>query len=324
MPKSRKWQSSFLIFFVTFGGVFFSFSGSAYALRTTLIKFLFDIKGNTGSPFDQPTDLAVGKDRFIYVLDGVNHRVKVFDKNGKYKFSFGKKGSGEGELRLPVGLDIDLKGDIFVADSGNHRVEIFDAKGNYKADFSLQNHKTAVPPDPTDVLVFTPRDGDELLFVVDNNNHRVLVFDKDTLKFKFEFGKHGFEETGSFRYPFKLARDRKEYIYVVDVLNTRVQKFSSNGKFDRKYGRWGIQEGTFFRPKGIAIAGDDKVYISDSYMGVVQVFTAGGRYHSVLAENPKLEKKFKTPIHIYFDQYNRFYVIEQLSNKVSVYQLLQE
>lgn len=323
MPNSRKWQASFLTFIVAFGVVFLGFSGNAYALRTTLIKFLFEIKGEENSPLNQPTDLAVGNDNLVYVLDGVNHRVEVFDSKGKFKFSFGKKGSGKGEFRLPVGLDIDVEGNVYVADSGNHRIQIFDAEGKYKNEFTLQNRKTPVPPDPTDILVFTPRDGDELLYVVDNDNHRILVFDKETLKFKFEFGKHGFEEVGSLRYPFKLARDSKENIYVVDVLNTRVQKFNNNGKFDRKYGRWGIQEGTFFRPKGVAIAGDDKVYISDSYMGVVQVFTAGGSYHSVLAENPNLEKKFKTPIHIYFDQYNHLYVIEQLANKVSVYQLLQ-
>lgn len=298
--------------------------GKAFAFRTTLIKFLFEITGGPNLPFEQPTDLAVGKGEMIYVLDGVNNRVEVFSYDGKFKFAFGKEGSGKGEFNSPLGLDVDNTGKIYVADSRNHRVQIFNAKGKYLEEFSLQNRRTNKPPDPTDVLVFTPRDGDELLYVVDNDNHRVLVFDKDTLKFKFEFGRHGFEEAGSFRYPFKLAHDRQENIYVVDVLNTRVQKFSKDGKFDRKIGRWGIQEGTFFRPKGIAVSADEKVYVSDGYMGVVQVFRSEGSYHSVLAEHPRLEKKFKTPIHIYFDQNNRFYVIEQLSDKVSVYNLVQE
>lgn len=323
MPKARR-SYSFIIFLTVFSVALGCFSRNAYALRTTRIKFLFEIKGGPNSPFQQPTDLAVGKGRLIYVLDGVNNRVKVFDNKGKFKFAFGREGSGKGEFKTPVGLDTDLEGNVYVADTGNHRVQVFDAKGKYKAEFSLQNRKTPTYPDPTDILVFTPRDGDELLYVVDNDNHRVVVFDKDTLEFRFEFGKHGFEETGSFRYPFKLASDSREYIYVVDVLNTRVQKFTTDGKFDRKYGKWGIQEGTFFRPKGIAIAGDDKIYISDSYMGVVQVFSQGGNYHSVLAERPNLEKKFKTPVHIYIDHHNRLYVIEQLADKVSVYQLVQE
>ena len=59
-------------------------------------------------------------------------------------------------------------------------------------------------------------------------------------------------------------------------------------------------------------------------MGVVQVFSQWGNYHSVLAERPNLEKKFKTPVHIYVDHHNRLYVIEQLADKVSVYQLVQE
>jgi len=32
--------------------------------------------------FLQPTDVAVGKDNYIYILDGVNNRVKVFDEQG--------------------------------------------------------------------------------------------------------------------------------------------------------------------------------------------------------------------------------------------------
>lgn len=314
----------FFIAVTVFSFVCTLFPTKAVALRTTLINFLFEIKGGPNLPFEQPTDLAVGKGDQIYVLDGVHHRVEVFDYSGKFQFAFGKEGSGEGELYFPLGLDVDRQGNVYVADSKNHRVQVFNAKGIYKAEFNLQNRKTGKDPDPTDILIFSPRDGDELIYVADNDNHRVVVHDKETLKFKFEFGRHGFEEIGSFRYPFKLARDTNEYVYVVDVLNTRVQKFSKDGKFDRKYGRWGIQEGTFFRPKGIAVSGDDKIYISDGYMGVVQVFNQNGRYHSVLAERPNLEKKFKTPIHVYFDLHNRLYVIEELDNKVSVYELVQE
>ena len=314
---------SFFISFAIFAILLCGIPENVFAFRTTLIKFLFEIKGGPNLPFEQPTDLAVGSGGFIYVLDGVNNRVEVFDYNGKFKFSFGKAGPDKGEFNSPVGLDVGSEGNVYIADSGNHRIQIFDAKGKFKDEFSLQNRKTPTLPDPTDILVFTPRDGDELLYVADNNNHRVLVFDKETLGFKFEFGRHGFEEVGSFRYPFKLARDSREFIYVVDVLNTRIQKFSKDGKFDRKIGRWGIQEGTFFRPKGIAITGDDRLFVSDSYMGVVQVFNTGGIYHSVLAEHANLEKKFETPIHIYFDKQNRLYVIEQLADKISVYQLVQ-
>ena len=91
--------------------------------------------------FEQPTDLSVGKDGLIYVLDGVNQCVKVFAKNGKYKFSFGKEGSGKGEFQLPVGLDVDREGDVYVADSGNHRVQVFGPRGKFKAEISLQNRK---------------------------------------------------------------------------------------------------------------------------------------------------------------------------------------
>jgi DNA-binding beta-propeller fold protein YncE len=294
------------------------------AFRVKLVKYLFEIKGGPGSPFNQPTDLAVGKKGRIYVLDGVNSRVQVFDSQGKFLFLFGKPGSGNGELNMPVGMDIDRQGNVYIADTRNHRLQIFSPDGHYIDKVILPKEKVEYPPDPVDVLIVSPHDEVETCFVTDNDNHRVLVYDKETRNLLYQFGTRGFEdEVGSFRYPFSLAAD-VEYnnILVVDVLNTRVQLLDRSGKFIRKIGAWGIREGTFFRPKGVATDVDNNIYVSDSYMGVIQVFRPDGSYVSVVGTKKGKEKKFKTPIRIYIDQKQRLFVVEELAHKVSVYSLL--
>ncbi|MFQ5646179.1 MAG: NHL repeat-containing protein [bacterium] len=294
-----------------------------YAFKTHLIKYLFEFTGSPEKRFEQPTDLAVNGKKQIYVLDGVNSRVVAFDYQGKYLFEFGSAGKEDGQLNMPLGLDLDKKGNVYIADTRNHRLQIFGSQGKFIEKYDLPKFKTSLKePDPTDVLVVTPRDGDETLYIADNDNHRVLVLERENLKLVRTIGKHGFEEQGSFRYPFKLASDSDYSLYVVDVLNTRVQKFSSTGKYLRKIGRWGIKEGTFYRPKGVAVDNEDNVYVSDSYMGVIQAFKPTGEYDGVLAEREDLEKKFKTPVHIYLDQQKRLYVIEELDDRVSVYNIL--
>ncbi len=75
----------------------------------------------------------------------------------------------------------------------------------------------------------------------------------------------------------------------------------------------------------MACDGDDNVYISDGYMGVIQVFRPDGSYLGVIAEEENKEKKFDVPIRIYIDQRSRLYVVEESpgkEGKISVYNLL--
>ena len=58
------------------------------AFAVKVVKYLFEIKGGPGTPFNQPTDLATGKGGRIYVLDGVYGRVQVFDSKCKFLFLF--------------------------------------------------------------------------------------------------------------------------------------------------------------------------------------------------------------------------------------------
>ncbi|MEJ2659004.1 MAG: hypothetical protein P8012_17745, partial [Desulfobacterales bacterium] len=39
---------------------------------------------------DQPSDIAIGPNGRIYLVDGVNSRIVVTDANGKLQFTFGR------------------------------------------------------------------------------------------------------------------------------------------------------------------------------------------------------------------------------------------
>jgi DNA-binding beta-propeller fold protein YncE len=116
--------------------------------------------------------------------------------------------------------------------------------------------------------------------------------------------------------------DKDKYLYVVDVINTRVQVLNPEGLFVTSIGGWGVERGEFFRPKGVAIDKKSRVYVSDSYMGVIQVFKPGGEFHAVLGDPSKGGvKRFKTPTGIFIDRHNRLYVVEMFANRVSVYSI---
>ena len=285
----------------------------AWGIRQTNVKHLFDMTANLNAA----SDVCVSKDGRIYVVDGLNHKIRVFNHQGNYISSFGTKGSGNGEFRFPLGIDVDGSGQVYIADSGNHRVQIFKPNGNYIAEMKIPS-KNGNLSDPTDVVVDDSRNR---CYIVDNDNHRILVYDLATLTLIDTYGTPGTDKR-AFRYPFLITLNKAKYLYIVDVINTRVQVLNPDGLFVAFIGGWGVEKGEFFRPKGVAIDKESRVFISDSYMGVIQVFDSNGEFHAVVGDPGKgAIKKFVTPTGLFIDNHNRLYVVEMLANKVSVYHI---
>lgn len=286
-----------------------------FAQNCNNVDFLFDIQPEA----DQPSDISIGPNGDIYLVDGVNHQVIVVDSNGRRKFSFGHNGTGNGEFDHPLGIDISEDGKVFVADTGNHRIQVFDPGGKFLYLFEVKSGPGEKPSDPVDVAVSGLKD---YLYVSDNDNHKIKVYRRDGT-FDFEWGGFG-EGPGEFRYPGIMAINEYNEVFVVDVLNTRVQKFDPFGKFIADIGSWGVLPGRLFRPKGVAVDGKNRVYVTDSYMGVIQVFSDLGRFLGVVCENGK-NRKFVTPVGIVIDsKKERLNVVEMRSSKISVLNLRQQ
>lgn len=305
-------QLSALIFIIIFSGLIFPAS-HAYGIQLTHVRHLFNLDQN----FKQPSDVSVSKEGMIYVVDGVNNKIKVFNQNGRFVFSFGQSGAANGEFNFPLGICTDNFGKVYVADSGNHRVQAFNSSGGFLGQLKVAS-KNGNPSDPTDVAV--DKDG-KTLYVVDNNNHYIAAYSLPNGQLMNTYGSPG-EGNRQFRYPFLMTLDNENYLYIVDVINTRVQVLNPVGLYVTSIGKWGVEKGEVFRPKGVAVDRQHRVYISDSYMGVIQVFDSYGEFYSVIADSAtNAVKKFTTPVGIFIDDNNRLYVVEMFAERVSVYSI---
>ena len=316
MQTIRRFPSTTILLFigVLLGGGQLVY-GQPSELPVIASRHLFDIKAN----FLHPSDVTVGSKGRIYVLDGVNHAVKVFNSSGKYLSTFGSPGKGRGKLDTPLGLDSDGNGSIYLADSGNRLIQIFDASGNFRSQFPVKVKDSLRPPDPVDVVVDEEKDR---LYVIDNDNHRVLVYNKDGSRLVETWGTSG-EKPGEYQFPFLATLDNQSTLYVVDVLNTRVQAINHEGRAMAYIGKWGVDRGQFYRPKGVAVDTKERIYVSDSYLGVVQVFKRYRKFLGVLGNGDGEVVRFKTPTGLFIDDNLRLYVVEMLLNRVSVYQILE-
>jgi len=283
----------------------------AFGIRLVNVELLFEIT----TELSQPSDVAVSKTGQIYIVDGVNNKIRIYSPQGAPVSSFGSPGAGAGEFRYPLGIDIADSGRVYVADSGNHRVQIFDRAGGFINQIKLAPTPKH-PADPTDIAV---DESSNRCYVVDNDNHRILVYDLSNLQLMDSYGTPG---TGkqAFRYPFMITLDKENYLYIVDVINTRIQVLNADGLFVNFIGGWGVEKGEFFRPKGVAVDQNSRIYVSDSYMGVIQIFTATGEFYAAIGDSATGKvKKFQTPVGIALDRQDRLYVVEMFADKVGVY-----
>ena len=92
-----------------------------------------------------------------------------------------------------------------------------------------------------------------------------------------EWGSFGIAKSGYFSYPQFIAVDDDGNIYVSDLGNKRVQKFSSNGEYITEWGNSGKQSGEFHYPSGIAVSGDS-VFVADRDLNRIQKFSTDGEF----------------------------------------------
>ncbi len=256
---------------------------------------------------DQPSDVAVGDDGTAYVLDGVNGRVVVFDTEGRRRFAF--YGEGKGRLNLPMGIATGGER-LYVADSGNHRIVVFDLRGHFLHAIPLSGES---PPEPVALKVL-----DGMLIWADRRNHRLCRHDLRNGTPLSCWGEYG-EGKGEFRYPFQIDADRDGYLYVVDVLNSRVQAFHRKGRYFTRIARFGLAPGELYRPNGLAIARDGRLFVGDSYRGTVSVFLAG-RFQGLLSERSGAPIRLGTPVGVSVWR-DRLYVVDAGDSRVVVYRL---
>jgi DNA-binding beta-propeller fold protein YncE len=172
-----------------------------------------------------PTDVAVANDGSFYVSDGYgNSRVVKFSPAGKYLFAWGTRGDQPGQFHTPHGIDLDANGNVYVADRENNRIQKFDANGTF---ISLWKNDRA-----EQLYSLTLNKANNQVFAADYLTQLKLkplgsdiIHLDTTLQFISRFGRSGQYEGPVSRYH-DIAIDNEGNIYVGDILNNNIQKFS--------------------------------------------------------------------------------------------------
>ena len=86
-------------------------------------------RGSEPGKLNLPRDIDIGPDGLLYVIDGGNFRVQVFQQDGTFVRSFGSAGRQFGQFARPKGLAVDLQGNVYISDTSHGNFQIFDPQG---------------------------------------------------------------------------------------------------------------------------------------------------------------------------------------------------
>ena len=257
-----------------------------------------------------PNAIASGAHDQVAVVDGVNDRVVVFDASGAVIEEIRQLGAEV--LSQPSAAQFDSSGRLWIADAGNARVLVSDGAGGLLRELRVPPGLLAEAPDLAGLTLSA--DGD-LLWLVDNNHHRLIRYDlaADAVRVIGGYG----ESLGEFHYPYSAVTDAGGELLVIDVINGRVQRLSADGVPTGSIAAYGVAPGQVYRPKGVALDSQGLVWISDSTLGVVQAFSADGRLVGILRDSDGALLRFQHPMGLAFDSRDNLLVVELSANRVA-------
>lgn len=221
--------------------------------------------------FTEPSGVAVNAQNDIIVADTNNHRIQIFDKEGRFKFQFGECGKRDGQLLYPNRVAVvRTSGDIIVTErSPTHQIQIYNQYGQFVRKFGAN-----ILQHPRGVTV----DNKGRIIVVECKVMRVIIFDQNgNVLQKFGCSKH-------LEFPNGVVVNDKQEIFISDNRAHCVKVFNYEGTFLRQIGGEGITN----YPIGVGINANGEILIADNHNNFnLTIFTQDGQLVSALESKVK-------------------------------------
>jgi sugar lactone lactonase YvrE len=286
-----------------------------------------------------PTGLAVSPQGTVYVAEDTRIMsvspagvVSTFAGSGTSGFQDGPVATAR--FSTPSGVALDAQGRIYVADKGNNRIRLIEngqvttLAGAGPAGYVDGPVGAARFDGPTSVAV----DGQGRVYVTDTYNYRVRVIHNGQVSTVAGSGADGYQDgpaaTARFAYPTGLAVDGRGRLYVTDQINNRI-RLIENGQVSTLAGDGtaGYADGPaatarFTYPGGVAVDGQGRVYVADTYGHRVrviengQVRTLAGTGTTGAQDGPGATASFRIIFGVAIDGQGTLYASDYQNNRI--------
>jgi hypothetical protein len=174
-------------------------------------------------------DIEIDEEGCVYVLDGRNHRIQKYSREGAYLKTIGKgKGQGPGEFMRPMRMALGPNKSLYVGDQDKQQVILFDGDGNYSSSIPIEGSFG-------DIVV-----GDNGDFYITKyfnlGEYAITSYDITTGKAKNGFCPNMKEYFKSGDTP-QLAVDKEGSVYCSLFYPYDIYKYSPGGKLQMRFSR---------------------------------------------------------------------------------------
>ena len=232
-------------------------------------RFEFGQAGSDPGEFKSPLGLAVDYQGRIYVADSGNHRIQIFDSQGRLLSYFGLKKDRYGYPSDPTDLVLDQKNNhLMIVDNDNHRFLFYSRDGKFIKEIGEVGFDNGQFRYPYSITL----DKQGRIYIVDVLNTRVQVFSPQG-EFLRTIGEWGIEK-GQFFRPQGIAIDHKERIYVTESYQKIgvIQLFSQDGEFLALLGDKSLKKLRFSVPTDLCFDDHNRIYICEMYDSRISVY----------------------------------------------------
>jgi DNA-binding beta-propeller fold protein YncE len=267
----------------------------------------------TISGVKQPWSVAVNRRGEVLVAERGAHCISIFSPTGEKLLSFGSKGFGHGQFNGPRSVAVDDDGNILVADD-NHHIQKFTPDGKFIMSVGKKGSNPLEFNDPTGIAIHPLN---KRVYIAERGN-RVQILNPD-LTFFSSFGSIG-SGNGYFQNPRDVAFDGIGNVYVTDGVNHRIQVFTAEGQFLRKFAMGpGSGDGELYFPTGISIDSEDVVYVSDFNNRRVSVFICEGKFLTSFGTKGSGPGQFDGPRGIAVDRNGVVYISDANNHRLQIF-----
>jgi len=134
--------------------------------------------------------------------------------------------------------------------------------------------------------------------------------------YRFERMWPSLQQPWYFDLPMGVALDAEGSVYVVDMANDRIQKFTSDGQFIAKWGKNGSGDGEFHSPYGVVVDDSGYVYVADKWNNRIQKFTSEGQFVAKWGTDGTGDGEFSNPYGISLDSEGYVYVADKKNHRI--------
>lgn len=153
------------------------------------------------------------------------------------------------------------------------------------------------------------------IYISDTNKRRIQIFDTNGNPIK-TFGTRG-DKPGQFQFPYGVAADSKNQIYVADLFNGTISRFNQDGKYLGLFAAKSFKKDVT-GPAGLAIK-NDLVYVTDVRQSNVKVFDLNGKLIRQIGKPGTQPGQFFAPNAITVDNNGTIYVTDTGNQRIEIF-----